>query len=538
MPLLTPTKTICSDLLVDSKAPPPNVSASSTLNANGPLVDLSNPFSIVLDVWHNNPYTSPVDSKASSQPSWAQGDDDSPQNQASLQGVLVLNFAGSIYTANQASQFLVAGETLTPGGLVTVSGMPISMNSGASVAVIGGSTHLLKGPAAMPKPVLTFASSVYTAGDSNDFIVAGKTLTKGGVIFVDGTQLSMNPSGTNVVIGSSTQTLSLPIITAGSGHRQVLTFHGSTYTADISSNFIIDDLSSARGSVITADGSQLSYDQAGSQVIVGGTDTQILDSTAASDAEQEIVLTFDGSTYTADSSSKFIIDGHTLSEGGVITVDGISLSYDPSGSKVAIGTSIQTLATLGANTPKDEAILTFDGSTFTANSYSNLIIDGQTLSQGGVITVHGTRLSYNQQGSAIVIGTSTQALSFATITPAPTPSPIITFDGSTYYANDALSSEFIIDGQTLTKGGVVTVNGTPISYAVGGTEVVVGTSTERVGLGGLIMSGFGGGGGGLNSDGPVQFTGKAARDTKSTEACWVLLWSSAGLCMGMGYAMS
>ena len=104
------------------------------------------------------------------------------------------------------------------------------------------------------------------------------------------------------------------------------------------------------------------------------------------------------------------------------------------------------------------------------------------------------------------IGTSTQALPFATITPVPTPTPIITFDGSTYYANDASSSEFVIDGQTLTKGGVVTKHGTRISYAVGGTDVVVGTSTEGVGLGGLIMGGFGGGGGGPNINGPVQFT--------------------------------
>lgn len=210
---------------------------------------------------------------------------------------------------------------------------------------------------------------------------------------------------------------------------------------------------------------------------------------------------------------------------------GTRLSYDPQGSHVVIGTSTQSLATPGANTlPQEEALLTFDGSTFTVDSHSEFLVDGQTLSKGAIITVDGTRLSYNQQGSAIVIGTSTQALSFATITPSSTPTPIITFDGSTYYADDASSSEFVVDGQTLTKGGVITVHGTPISYAVSGTDVVVGTNTEGVGLGGLIMGGFGGGG--SDGNGPVQFTGKAARNTRSTWGCWMLLWGcSAGLCL-------
>ena len=50
----------------------------------------------------------------------------------------------------------------------------------------------------------------------------------------------------------------------------------------------------------------------------------------------------------------------------------------------------------------------------------------------------------------------------------------------------------MVDGKTLTPGGVITVSGTPISLAVDAsqTDVVVGTSTQM--LGGVIMSGFGG----------------------------------------------
>lgn len=201
VPLLTPTRKDGTNPTVDSKAPQPVGPANSASKVGDPPADSPDPFSIGPDPLHNNPYISSVDPNASGQPSWTQGDDVLPQNQASIPG---LNFGGSIYTTNQASQFLVAGETLTPGGMVTVSGMPISIDPGASIAVIGGSMQLLKGAAATPRPVLTFAGSVYTAGDSNDFIIAGKTLTKGGVIVVDGTRLLMDLSGTDVVIGSST----------------------------------------------------------------------------------------------------------------------------------------------------------------------------------------------------------------------------------------------------------------------------------------------------------------------------------------------
>lgn len=64
------------------------------------------------------------------------------------------------------------------------------------------------------------------------------------------------------------------------------------------------------------------------------------------------------------------------------------------------------------------------------------------------------------------------------------------FNGSMYTA--VAGSGFVIGGQTLTEGGMVTVAGTPISYASGGADVVVGMRTEEVGIGGLIMSGFGG----------------------------------------------
>ena len=134
-----------------------------------------------------------------------------------------------------------------------------------------------------------------------------------------------------------------------------------------------------------------------------------------------------------------------------------------------------------------------------------------------MITVDGTQLSYDQAGTDVVIGSSTQILSTTSIAAAE--EPAITFDGSTYLANSA--SDFIIDGQTLTRGGVITVQGTPISYAAGGTDVVVGTSTEAVGSKGGVISGFGVSS--STSGVAVQFTGKAPRQHSASWAMRFIL---------------
>ena len=427
----------------------------------------------------------------------------------------LLTFAGTTYTADDTTNFVIAGETLTRGGILRVDGTRLSLDQAGTGVVIGTSTSLLISPdvnTAAAAPALTFGGSTYTAGPSSDFVLNGQTLTKGGIITLDGTQVAYNEAGTNVVIGTSTYPLAFPGTTAVT--KPVLTFDGSTYTVDSLSNFPLDDQTLAKGGSITVHGTQLSYDEAGIAVVIGSS-TQLL-SPATIAAAAEPILTFDGSTYVADSSSNFDIDGQTLTRGSSITVHGTQLSYDEAGTAVVIGSSTEILS-LATITAAPEPILTFDGSTYVADSSSNFLIDGQILSKGDMITVDGTKLYYDQAGTDVVIGSSTQMLSTTSIAAAE--EPAITFDGSTYYANSA--SDFIIDGQTLTRGGVITVQGTPISYAAGGTDVVVGTSTEAVGLKGGVITGFG-----VSSSTPsiaVQFTGEAQRQYSASWAMRFML---------------
>ena len=124
-----------------------------------------------------------------------------------LQGNLdnIITFASSAYTAT-AGSFTIAGQTLTPGGTITVSGTRISLSPSSPAtpyAVIGSSTIRLA-PATIGPDVLTVGGQVYTANLLTDFVIAGQILTPGGKITVNGTPVSLASGATEAVVGTST----------------------------------------------------------------------------------------------------------------------------------------------------------------------------------------------------------------------------------------------------------------------------------------------------------------------------------------------
>lgn len=122
-----------------------------------------------------------------------------------LQSLPFLTFDGSTYQANQASHFIIASQTLTSDGKITILGTPVAYESDASAAVIGTSTQSLSEAGVTQKPLLVFAGTNYTADDSTHFVIDGNTLTTGGTVNVDKNQLSLDKAGTGVIIGTSTQ---------------------------------------------------------------------------------------------------------------------------------------------------------------------------------------------------------------------------------------------------------------------------------------------------------------------------------------------
>ncbi|KAK6425380.1 hypothetical protein LTR95_016267 [Oleoguttula sp. CCFEE 5521] len=118
--------------------------------------------------------------------------------------------AGSTFTADPSSAFVLPGDsTLTPGGVVTISGTTISLASSASELVVDGVTQTLPSAVvASATPVLTLGEQTFTADPSGAFSLgSGTALAPGGAVTIGGTVLSLPSSGGAVVVNGMTQTL-------------------------------------------------------------------------------------------------------------------------------------------------------------------------------------------------------------------------------------------------------------------------------------------------------------------------------------------
>lgn len=395
----------------------------------------------------------------------------------------VITIDSSTYILDASSRLIIEGQTLEQGDAITIHSTPISYLSDGSRVVVGTSTQKLSATRTedTQDPAVTFAGSTYAIGSSSELVIHGQTLTPGGAITVHSTPISYLPSGGSIVIGTSTQPLGPSRIE--DAQDAAITFGGSTYTLDPSSKLMIQSQTLTPGGAVTVKGTTISFGSSNNKILIG-TNTQTIP-TAAARITKAPFLTFAGSTYI-EQSPAFIIDGQTLSKGSVITVSGTPISLPSGGSVAVIGSNTQSLLTASIQkgpSKSQEPVITFAGSTYTEQS-SAFLIDGQTLSQGSAITISGTPISLVSGDSVAVVGSSTQSLLIVPL------ESLITCAGQTYTASGS-SSAFIIAGQTLTPGGVVTVSGTPISFAAVGTDVVVGSSTEGVQLGGYIMSAFG-----------------------------------------------
>jgi uncharacterized protein YodC (DUF2158 family) len=138
----------------------------------------------------------------------------------------ILTLAGATATLNSASEYIVADQTLKPGGpAITVSGTPISLAPQATAVVVGSSTSILAtaphdGDQAQQvgklASVLTLAGAIASLNSASEYVIEDQTLTPGeNAITVSGTRISLAPHATAVVIGSTTS--ALPSVTPGIG---------------------------------------------------------------------------------------------------------------------------------------------------------------------------------------------------------------------------------------------------------------------------------------------------------------------------------
>jgi hypothetical protein len=137
---------------------------------------------------------------------------------------------------------LPSSKTLTPGGTAKIDGTSLSLLPHGSSVVINGHTEAISRAVITPAPVLTIASRVYHPIGGPTYVIGGQTLTPGGVISVKGTFVSLAPGLSKVVINALTQNLagtdhpspavtSPPILTIG-GETFSAINHGATYVVN------------------------------------------------------------------------------------------------------------------------------------------------------------------------------------------------------------------------------------------------------------------------------------------------------------------
>ena len=424
----------------------------------------------------------------------------------------------STFKSDAVSAIVVAGHTLSREASAVIEGStPVSFATAGEKTIIGSSVNMQAEPSSATKlrvPVLTYGGSPYTADVSSHFVLSDQTLVPGSAITISGTLVSLASDASNAVVGSNVEELTdIDIIPTA-----VRTTGGAIYQ--------IAGQTLTPGGTVTVSGTPV-HIPSGASVAVIGSSTYILapaTSTAVVPTATYREITFGDQTYTASGSTpEFIIAGQTLTPNGAVTVSGTPIHIPSGASAVVVGSSTQSLAPIIATSPDNVAIaaeMTFGGKTYSASgSTPEFLIAGQTLTPKGAVTVSGTPIHIPSGASVVVVGSSTQAIATVIATSPTDVATVgeITFGGQTYTADTA--SQFRIEGQTLTPGGVVTVDGTQVSYAPEATDVVVGSSTEPVNLGTVIMGGFGQ----PSQTGSEPFTGASNSNIHQRMWCWIVL---------------
>jgi hypothetical protein len=108
---------------------------------------------------------------------------------------------------------LAPGQTLTPGGAITVSGTTYSLPASASgsIVVINGETSTLGSGPITAAAALTIEGKTYSAtvrDGTTEFVLSqGTTLKPGASVVVSGTTYSLDPKGTALVVDGKTSTI-------------------------------------------------------------------------------------------------------------------------------------------------------------------------------------------------------------------------------------------------------------------------------------------------------------------------------------------
>ena len=241
------------------------------------------------------------------------------------------------------SGVVIGSQTILPGSVATVSGIPVSLGPAGLVVTPsagggGGGAANAATTIALPKavtpasPAITVGGDTVTALASGSGIVIGtQTILPGSAATISGIPVSLGPAGLVVRPDAAAAATTIALPKAVTPALPVITVGGETMTA-LASGFAIAGTTLRPGAgAVTVAGTPVSLGPSGLLVI--GTSTINLPAAAAPP-----VITVGGTAVTALPSG-FAIAGTTLRPGGgAVTVAGTPISLGPSGLLV-IGTS-------------------------------------------------------------------------------------------------------------------------------------------------------------------------------------------------------
>jgi hypothetical protein len=432
-------------------------------------------------------------------------------------------FGTSITADSQSSSnqgYVVSGQTLTVGGSVTLGVGPSATTlalqtdaAGHTFVVSNGVSSTLSAPATGSAPLIiggqTITPAASLSNSANAFVVAGQTLTVGGTITIgSGTSattlaLQTDSTGHTIIVSNGiSSTISVaatgaaPLIIGG----QAITA-AATLPASAAGFIVAGQTLTVGGSVTIGSGPSgttlaLETDSAGHTFIVSnGQSSQIGTPTAGLGP-----LTIDGQTISATTLSSggvgFVIAGQTLTLGGAIEIGTgssatvLALVTDSAGHTLIVSNG-HTSEILTTTSPS----IIINGQMIEATPLppggNGFVVAGETLTEGGSITVSGTVFTLTTDATGHTVLASNGHTS---LLPNQVNAGALTVDGQTITPTILPSGKgqgYVIDGQTLTPGGSINISGTTFTLTTdpdGNTVLVDNGKTSTLPTSSMVLT--------------------------------------------------
>ncbi|KAI4159558.1 MAG: hypothetical protein L6R39_000339 [Caloplaca ligustica] len=410
--------------------------------------------------------------------------------------------AGVAVKEDSKSQYFIGSQTQTAGAPgITINGTLVSLVPSATALVIGTSTALLA--VAPTQDVITLNGLSFTRGPGSNLVIGTYIVRPGALaITVSGRPVSLAIDATALVVGSSTTSLAI------SPMQAILTANGLTFTRGHGSGLVVGTQTITPGaSAVMISGRPVSLAIDATALVVDSSTTSL------GISPMQDVLTVNGLTFARGPGSVLAFGTQTIIPGApAVTISGLSVSLAPSGTATVVSGSTN----LALNTKTTPAVLQVEGKSFTVGPGSDLVIGSQTLIPGAsAIAIDGTPISLAVGGTALVLGDSTVSVPGSSST-----TPVV-LDINGASLTEVSGSNFVYGSQTLIPGGSeITLSGTPVSLGTGALDLLLGTQRETLttsqGLGGIILAGLGSGGPGVPQATSVELHQQVMRKRQAT----------------------